>query len=178
MSDVDALLAQMRDVHAPAVSLWPAPGWWLLAVLLLLLFILARQWRQRRRRLVWKREAQQELASLRSAVAELSASATLVRCSALARRLLLVAEPRAAVAGLQGEAWLLQLDEICQQALFSQGAGRLLLDGQYQRDPEVNSTDLALLFTALDTLINNVQRRLSSRSVIRPGVVRQSTFHP
>lgn len=176
MSDVDALLAQMRDVQVPAVSIWPAPGWWLLAILFLLLFFLAWQWRQRRRRLVWRREARRELASLRSTAAELSASATLAGCSALARRLLLVAEPREAVAGLQGEAWLSQLDDICRQALFSEGSGRLLLEGQYQRDPDVNSDDLELLFTALDTLINNVQRRLSSRSAIQRGMIRQSTF--
>jgi len=159
MNEIDALLAGMRDVHAPPVSAWPALGWWLLVLLVVLLCFFLWQLLQRRRRLQWRFEARAELATLRADLGTAPTTSILARCSALVRRLVLVAEPRTAIAGLHGEAWLEKLDTVCRQPVFSHGFGRLLLDQPYQPTPSVSTDDLESLLDAIDTLMKAVQRQ-------------------
>jgi Flp pilus assembly protein TadB len=118
----------LRDVHVPASPSWwpPAPGWWLVfaGVLLAVAGIAAWRFVVRRRRQAWQRwfDATSEAHSAAEQVAAISE-----RLRRAARRL----DPSAD--RLEGEAWLQFLDGKRGHA-FSQGPGRLLLDGGYRRD--------------------------------------------
>ena len=118
----------LRDVHVPvAPSLWPpAPGWWLVAVSLLLvigtLWSIAR-WRRRRLRAwleLFEEAGRGEPSRQAAAISELLRRA--------ARRI------DASADRLQGEAWLHFLDGAGKRTVFSEGAGRLLLEGGYRRE--------------------------------------------
>ena len=118
----------LRDVHVPASpSWWPlAPGWWLVlaAVLLVGVGVVAWRTRRRRRRVAWQRwfDAASEGRPPAEQVAAMSE-----RLRRAARRL----DPSAD--RLQGDAWLRFLDGKHGHA-FSQGPGRLLLDGGFRRE--------------------------------------------
>ena len=159
MNQRDALLAQLQALQMPAPGPWQQLGAWLLPVLgCLLLLLLIVLWRRRRsRRNRWRREARDTLQQLRADVSVEPAAAILARCSALARRLLLVAEPRSDVASLHGDAWLARLDAAAKRPLFSQGFGRLLLDQPYQRSPQVPPHDLLALIDCLGVLTDAVR---------------------
>lgn len=126
----------LRDVHLPpSPSWWPlALGWWLvIAAIVLVLGTLAWWWWRRRRR------AQRWAATFDAALQAASPPAQrLAALSALLRRAARTVDPQAD--RLQGEAWLQLLDGRKGHA-FSQGPGRVLLDGGFQRDPAVS--DLA-----------------------------------
>jgi hypothetical protein len=122
----------LRDIHQPpAPSLWPpAPGWWLLLALVLVLFAGAWYWHRRRLR------KQRAIARLFDAAIAQSQSlpAQIAAMSELLRR---AARRRDAQADkFQGEAWLSFLDADDPRRRFSQGAGRLLLDGGFRRDAD------------------------------------------
>ena len=118
----------LRDVHVPpAPSLWPpAPGWWLVAgAVVLALAIL--YWIRRRRRLRamgWQKLFDDTCGDAGPA-AQVAAMSELLRRAA--RRVDAKADR------LQGEDWLRLLDGQKQKA-FSEGAGRLLLEGGYRRE--------------------------------------------
>lgn len=127
----------LRDVHLPAApAWWPlAPGWWVLAGVLglVLLLLLLWQWRRNRRRRQWARWFDQTGENAAPA-AQVAAISELLRRAA--RRV----DPQAD--RLQGEAWLVFLDGGATEA-FSQGEGRLLLDGGYR--PRVDADAVARL---------------------------------
>lgn len=118
----------LRDVHVPASpSWWPlAPGWWLVLAGVLLVVLGIGAWRvlHHRRRRTWRRwfDAAGDAPTAADQVAAMSD-----RLRRAARRL----DP--AADRLEGEAWLRFLDGRRGHA-FSQGPGRLLLDGGYRRD--------------------------------------------
>lgn len=120
----------LRDIHqTPAPPWWPpAPGWWLLAAIVLLLVALAAWWAWRRRR------RQQAIAALfdDTLARAPSPAAQVAQMSQLLRRAARRNNPDAD--RLRGEDWLLWLDGESSSAHFSQGCGRLLLDGGFRRD--------------------------------------------
>lgn len=158
MNDNQALLDQLRGIQTPEVSAIPAMGWWVVAMLVVLLLLLLRYLRKRHKRRGWQREAFQTLALLRQQASNEPVAQSLAGASRLARRVLLVNKPRTQVAALHGEAWLHELDSVCGRSLFSEGYGRLLEHGPYQRSPELLSDDLNGLFDALDELIRSAAR--------------------
>ena len=119
----------LRDVHVPASpSWWPlAPGWWLVVAAVLLVAVGVVAWRvhRHRRRQAWLRwfDAAGKAGTPADQVAAMSE-----RLRRAARRL----DP--AADRLEGEAWLAFLDGRQGGHAFSQGPGRLLLDGGYRRD--------------------------------------------
>ena len=127
----------LRDVHLPPAPGWwpPAAGWWwvgaaLLAVLAIILLLVARK-RARMRR--WERLFLDDSAGATPA-ARIGAMSALLRRAA--RRL----DPKADT--LQGEAWLQWLDGKKGND-FSQGPGRVLLDGGFR--PRASDAELAAL---------------------------------
>ncbi len=146
-------LAQLRDIHTPEpVGWWPlAWGWWLLIALLLgaaalCLWLL---WRRRRANR-YRRQALLELDVLGRHFRHHGDRARYLQdLSVLLRRTALSAAPREAVASLQGEQWLAWLDATLgpQQRGFREGPGQCLLQGPYQRDPELDAPALERLIS-------------------------------
>jgi len=124
MSDA-ASLQNLNDivVSAPA-AWWPlAPGWYLLAACLVALLVFlalhqGRRWRQNR----YRRQALQELSSIREA----GAAGRARELPALLKRTALSAWPRASVASLSGAAWHRFLDETAGMDSFRAGSGATL----------------------------------------------------
>jgi len=125
----------LRDIHSPAAPSWwpPAPGWWIVAVLLLAVAALAWWWSRRRRQ---RREAivglfDDAIATAPTAAARVAAMSELLRRASRRR------DKQAD--RLDGEAWLRFLDASAKprpeaSAFFSQGPGRVLLDGGFRRE--------------------------------------------
>lgn len=122
----------LRDVHVPpAPSLWPpAPGWWLVAGAVAL--VLAILWWIRRQRLR-RKFAWQKLFD--DACGDAAPAAQVAAISELLRRAARRVDKRAD--HLQSEDWLRLLDGQKQKA-FSEGVGRLLLEGGYRREVPAN----------------------------------------
>lgn len=146
----------LRDIHQPpAPPWWPlAPGWWLLAAMLLLAIALWAWFaaRRRKRRRAIAALFDDALGAAPTPTDEVAAMSELLRRAARRR------DP--AADRLHGEAWLQFLDGSAAPAgkrrgrkpaskpragshRFSQGAGRLLLDGGYRR--EVDADQVAAL---------------------------------
>ncbi|WP_242110502.1 DUF4381 family protein [Luteimonas aquatica] len=131
MQAADSLV--LRDIHQPVAPPWwpPAPGWWLVAaVAAAALALLVYAWlkRHRRRRAVLRLFDE----TLRAREGE-GAAAQVAAMSELLRRAARRRDPAADT--LEGEAWLSFLDgaDGGRSAFFSEGAGRLLLDGGFRR---------------------------------------------
>jgi len=124
----------LRDIHLPGEPEWwpPAWGWWLLAALLLLVLTLAGWQLLRTYRLGRQRRAR--IAHYRRLVSpddtEISPVLQLRHASEFLRRLARRDAPHALA--LAGEDWLRYLDRDLPGQPFSQGPGRLLLDGVYR----------------------------------------------
>jgi hypothetical protein len=119
----------LRDIHVPASAPWwpPAPGWWLLAALVLAIGAIACVWRLRRRR---HRAAAARLFDDGVATHD-APSARVAAISELLRRAARRLDPGAD--RLEGDAWLAFLDADTRATAFSQGPGRVLLDGAFRR---------------------------------------------
>jgi hypothetical protein len=124
----------LHDIHQPPAPPWwpPAPGWWWLAALLLVLLAFgAWSWlRARRRRAAIARLFDERVRAAATPVERVAAMSELLRRAARRRD--------AAADRLQGDAWLAFLDGDAKGANaahpFSDGAGRVLLDGGFRRE--------------------------------------------
>ncbi|HKK01165.1 MAG TPA: DUF4381 domain-containing protein, partial [Desulfuromonadales bacterium] len=138
----------LRDIHLPpAVSWWPlAPGWWILVGLIVLVCLGGLLIRRRRQRSLSPRErALRELRALEQTQADTEPTTYVGRLSVLLRRTCLSCFPRAEVAGLIGEAWLLFLDDTLGERRFSEGPGRALLDAPYRSSQSLDVDALQAL---------------------------------
>lgn len=120
----------LRDVHPGIAPGWwpPAPGWWMLAAVVLVALGVAGWWWLRRRR---RNVALAQLFDTSVDRAE-SPSAQVAVMSELLRRAARRRDP--AADRLQGEEWLLFLDQGLPDNPFSTGAGVLLLEGGFRAD--------------------------------------------
>jgi hypothetical protein len=124
----------LRDIHQPPAPPWwpPAPGWWWLAAALLVLLAFAVWWwlRARRRRAAIVRLFDERVHAAATPVERVAAMSELLRRAARRRH--------PAADRLQGDAWLAFLDGDRTPANtarpFSDGAGRVLLDGGFRRE--------------------------------------------
>jgi len=146
----DPLQLPLRDIHLPQAPGWwpPAPGWWAVLVLLLSVSAFA-YWRYQRRQRILRSAvslARVELDLLESDYARHNDARELVAAlSVLLRRLSISAFPRTQTASLTGEDWLKFLDGPLQNAPFSSGAGRILIEAPYR--PEVKVDEISPLLT-------------------------------
>lgn len=122
----------LRDIHQPPPPPWwpPAPGWWLVIVLLAAAAIGVGWWYRRRRR-----RRRSIIALFDDTVARApSAPEQIAAISELLRRAARRRTPGADQ--LQGEDWLALLEAGDPRRRFSQGAGRLLLEGAFRREAD------------------------------------------
>lgn len=120
----------LRDVHQPPAPPWwpPAPGWWLTALAVAALVAAVLAWRAHRRR------RQRRIAAWFDSAVDGAATPTLQlqAMSQLLRRAARRHQPGAEL--LEGAQWLSLLDGDDAGRPFSEGPGRLLLDGGYRPD--------------------------------------------
>jgi len=147
----------LRDIHSTAAPSWwpPAPGWWIVAVVVVVILTLIMWWRARarRRRAVIAALFDREVDAAATPPQQVAAMSELLRRAAR--------NHDAGADTLHGEDWLRHLDNApakrrrktparkasvrtaAARKDFSEGPGRLLLDGGFRRD--VKSADVAAL---------------------------------
>ena len=152
MDKKQELLAQLHGLQAPAVSNVPAIGWWIVAAALCAMVIASLLYKKKHQQRYWFRQAMDEINTIRNNTDQQTPQTLLVRCSVLARQLALVGTPRANSASLVGDRWLQQLDAICGNPVFSDGAGQLLAQAPYQANPAVEPNQIIELSDALELL--------------------------
>ncbi|OHE87754.1 MAG: hypothetical protein A2579_13140 [Lysobacterales bacterium RIFOXYD1_FULL_69_11] len=127
----------LRDVHQPPPPSWwpPAPGWWAVAAVVVAVLAITLAWRARRRR------RQRRIAACFDAAVE-GAPSPALQVEAMSELLRRAARRRDPGADrLDGDAWLSLLDGGNARRPFSQGPGRLLLDGGYRADTTQQEVD-------------------------------------
>lgn len=148
----------LKDIHMPDALLWwpPAPGWWISALLLALLVFFAP------RLLKWLRYKPVRSLSL----TELDRirqdhkhrgdhRQTLLAITVLLRRTVMSHCGRTGNAGLVGEDWLKQLNQISGSVSFSAQQGELLTHGRYR--PVVEG-DIDKLLQSCESWIKSLPR--------------------
>jgi Domain of unknown function (DUF4381) len=152
-------LKELHDIHLPPpISWWPlALGWWVLAVVVLML-VFAAGWLYRRRRNAkrldaWRREALNEIVTLRKQITLLSTQQVLSQLSMLIRRVAITRFPRRDVAALHGDRWLAFLDSSLGDDFRAVG-GAHLITAPYQ--PQ--SSTAILSAESLQKLVMLVER--------------------
>ena len=150
----------LRNLHLPdAIGWWPlAPGWWVVIGLAALgVLLLLRHALELRGRSAARRHALRQLERFRAAYEQHGNAVTLgTELSELTRRTMLAYAPRADVAGLTGEDWLMWLDRDLAEPKFVAGAGRNLLELPY-RDPAADVANVDI-----DGLLKAVRLRLDT----------------
>lgn len=138
---------ELRDIHLPADPSWwpPAPGWWMVAVLILgFVLWLGLSMRRRAHQARWRQRILAEVDRLAADEPLKSDTPRLIAAlSQLLRRTGRMIRDDAAT--LRGQAWLDFLDSILATDEFSQGPGRVLLEGPYQRESSVDGDALVAL---------------------------------
>ena len=136
---------ELRDIHLPDVTLWwpPALGWWLLVVgipLTLVALIYIRRWVKHQS--AKKRSIIEFRQITRSFEAEQDPSLLIGQISTLLRRILITYQGRDQAAGITGDRWIEQLNELVAERCFSEEQESLLRHGQFQRRIEFDSRGL------------------------------------
>ncbi len=128
----------LRDIHLPdPVSWWPpAIGWWILLALLILLAVLLPALIRRLRKKSLKKFIVQEFDAIVDAHQN-NPTALLQATSAFLRQLLMTYRGRKNIAGLTGDQWLGELQNISPEKL-PQPIIFLLKDGPYQKSVNFN----------------------------------------
>lgn len=146
-------LAQLKDIHLPEpVGIWPlAWGWWLLlAVIIAAVALVFFFWRRHSARNRYRAAALAELEREKNRFDQSQNTADyLQQASVILRRAAMSGSGRNYSASLKGEAWLQWLDQrwTNNPTPFSQGVGRALLTGPYEKMPEANIEDLHSLIS-------------------------------
>lgn len=145
MPPTDAL-SQLRDIHLPEpIGWWPlAPGWYLLAFIvmaaLIFLIVLGHRFYLNGRA---KRHALRLLTTyLKEYQSEMNSQTSSAHLSLLLKRVALAYFPRAKVASLQGDEWILFLNHTAKKIDFEDVRAELL-EMPYQPPKDC---DLGLLF--------------------------------
>ena len=153
-------LTQLQDIHLPAeIGLWPpAWGWWILIAIILVsvastIFLV----RRRKIRNAYRGTAIRELEKIfvqfdqeknAQALNTQDVNAQYLQAvSIILRRTALSGFNKQFNASLKNEEWLIWLDAQCAKTQngFSQGIGRVLLSGPYQKQPEIDRSALQAL---------------------------------
>ncbi len=140
-------LAQLQDIHLPdAISYWPpAWGWWLVAVVSIsTISIGIFLWRRYKVRNLYRLQAIHELEQVQEKYTAEQNAEYLQALNIILRRSALSGLGKNFNTSLKGEDWLTWLDNQVKKSdkIFSEGVGRALLIGPYQKNPEFNRIEL------------------------------------
>jgi len=142
--DPSALLAQLKDVHAPPTpGLWPpAIGWWLLTLLVVGVTVFSVMALVRwRRRTAWRRLALREFEQLQRSYLQSASLKTLTDISGLLKRCAASALNQPTLLSATGEQWAKYLAEPAE--LLQPDEIELLADGHYQANcPKLDAAAL------------------------------------
>lgn len=143
MDELQKILEQLRDVHAPPpVGMWPlAPGWWFVLALLCIASVYA-LWRLAPwlRSLVYRYNATRALDALMAR--EPDEQQMLSSVNLILRRTAQYAYPRHHASALAAREWLKFLDRSAHMNGFSRGAGLALAQEAYKMHPRADREKL------------------------------------
>ncbi len=143
---------QLRDIHLPdPVSWWPlAPGWWLVLALIIVVSVLVAVFVRRYRQRHYRRLGLMHLTAIERDEAIQQDHRQLIQQLSKLLRHMSVLHYREPCAGLEGQAWLIFLDQPFRKQAepsnqpFSAGVGQCLGTGPYQKD--IGDIDTIALF--------------------------------
>ncbi|MDJ0833253.1 MAG: DUF4381 domain-containing protein [Gammaproteobacteria bacterium] len=138
----------LRDIHLPdAITWWPpAPGWWLLLVLTLLLLGLVYLSYKRLRQPLLNKSAREGLTAITGRYRQHADKQLLLQdLSSLLRRIGISYLGRHQAAGLTGDSWYRQLNQLAADHGFSPAQIALLSRAPYQASPELSDQDIEAL---------------------------------
>ncbi len=150
----------LRDYHLPdPIGWWPlAPGWWItfcLVCLILLVVFLWRRWQYQRQP---RQEALAALEKIQQHHQQSGDNLHVLRAlSTLLRRIAISTTNEESVASLNGEDWLVWLDQFHQGKPFQQGVGRIITTGPYQPQILISDRDIQQLQDLVQKHIKNIR---------------------
>ncbi|MCK5871390.1 MAG: DUF4381 domain-containing protein [Methylococcales bacterium] len=138
----------LRDIHLPeAISGWSlAIGWWVLLILIPLSCFFGYWLFKRVTRKTAIKTAKKLLKNLKVDDSQ-TAREKLEIISAVLRRVAMSLNSRSDCAGLTGEAWLLYLDSLWEENAFSEGSGKILISGRFQKQQDDIDIDELITLT-------------------------------
>jgi hypothetical protein len=156
----------LKDIHLPdGVSWWPpAPGWWVLGVVLivflfLMLLLLPKLWRWLRYKTVRSLSLKEFYLIQQAYQRQADQKITLQALTSLLRRTAMSKSGRIGHAGIVGDDWISQLNQISNKGCFTQAQAELLKHGGYQ--PAIqggNEADIDSLLKSCETWIKSLPR--------------------
>ncbi|MGK0398145.1 MAG: hypothetical protein ACJA0I_000435 [Gammaproteobacteria bacterium] len=149
----------LKDIHLPEGVLWwpPAPGWWVLGILLILfLLLLPRLWRWLRYKPVKSLSLKEFYLIRKNYQLQKDRKQTLQAITALLRRTVISKCGRIGHAGVVGDEWINQLNQISNKDCFTQVQCELLKHGRYQ--PVIQSQNKA----DIDSLLHSCENWIKS----------------
>jgi hypothetical protein len=156
----------LKDIHLPDSILWwpPAPGWWVLGVVLiiflfLMLLLLPKLWRWLRYKPVRSLSLKEFYLIKQSHQQQADQKQTLQAITTLLRRTVMSKSGRIGHAGVVGDDWINQLNQMSQKDCFTQAQGELLKHGRYQPAIEgQNKADIDSLLQSCENWIKSLPK--------------------
>jgi hypothetical protein len=157
---------ELKDIHLPDSILWwpPAPGWWVLGVVLitflfLMLLLLPKLWRWLRYKPVRSLSLKEFYLIKQSHQQQADQKQTLQAITTLLRRTVMSKSGRIGHAGVVGDDWINQLNQMSQKDCFTQAQGKLLKHGRYQPAIEgQNKADIDSLLQSCENWIKSLPK--------------------
>jgi hypothetical protein len=157
---------ELKDIHLPDSILWwpPAPGWWVLGVvfiifLFLMLLLLPKLWRWLRYKPVRSLSLKEFYLIKQSHQQQADQKQTLQAITTLLRRTVMSKSGRIGHAGVVGDDWINQLNQMSQKDCFTQAQGELLKHGRYQPAIEgQNKADIDSLLQSCENWIKSLPK--------------------
>jgi hypothetical protein len=154
----------LKDIHLPDSILWwpPAPGWWVLGVVLIIflfLMLLPKLWRWLRYKPVRSLSLKEFYLIKQSHQQQADQKQTLQAITTLLRRTVMSKSGRIGHAGVVGDDWINQLNQMSQKDCFTQAQGELLKHGRYQPAIEgQNKADIDSLLQSCENWIKSLPK--------------------
>lgn len=168
MNPADAL--PLRDIHLPqAVSWWPpAIGWWILLILGLLLMTAIVIWIRKLLQPKMNKSARAEMDNILLAYQQHQDDVKLLQqISAAIRRIGISYLRREDYAGMVGEKWYQQINQLVPGKTFSESMIALLINAPYQKQPVLDKQLVQQLITQTQAWVQALPANPSSRSGLK-----------